>query len=66
MMTIKNEPIPTLITPDDVAKHLQVSLGTVYRWVRNGSIPHLRLGHTIRFNLEEVNKWARNTPTEVA
>jgi putative molybdopterin biosynthesis protein len=43
-----------LLTTDELARRLRVSRMTVYRMVRNQSIPYLRIGRELRFNAESV------------
>ncbi len=42
----------------DVSRFFKVSTSTVRKWLREGDIPHTRIGGVIRFNLEEVAAWA--------
>jgi PTS system nitrogen regulatory IIA component len=42
----------------DVASLLNVSEQTVYRWVKNGTLPAHRLGDQFRFNRVELQEWA--------
>jgi excisionase family DNA binding protein len=43
---------PTLVTPQEAAIHLGVSLSTVRRGIRDGSIPSRRVGHrSVRVDL---------------
>lgn len=44
----------------DAARLLQVPEKTVYRWVREGAIPHDRLRDAIRFNRVELQEWAQS------
>lgn len=44
---------------EDVAEHFGVSTRTVRRWLRSTEIPHRRIGSVIRFNLAEVDEWAK-------
>ncbi len=46
-------------TRDDIAKRFNVSTRTVERWIEAGKIPFRRVGGIIRFNLEEVDDWAK-------
>jgi excisionase family DNA binding protein len=39
----------TLLTPDEVAAVLKVTVRTVERWQQEGVLPFLRLGHAVRF-----------------
>lgn len=43
-----------LMTAAEVAKYAQVNVRTVYRKVRNGDLPHYRIGTAIRFKQEEI------------
>ena len=48
-----------LLTPADVAALLRVKPSTVYEWVRNGSMPCIRLGgRAVRFSRSMVEEWA--------
>jgi PTS system nitrogen regulatory IIA component len=42
----------------DVARLLNVSEPTVYRWVREGGLPAHRVGEHYRFNRVELQEWA--------
>jgi PTS system nitrogen regulatory IIA component len=42
----------------DVARLLKVSEQTVYRWVRNGSLPAHRVHDQYMFNRVELQEWA--------
>jgi PTS system nitrogen regulatory IIA component len=42
----------------EVAKLLNVSEQTVYRWARDGSLPAHRVGDQYRFNRVELQEWA--------
>ena len=51
---------PVLYTPAELTKILKVSLRTVRSWVRNGDLPHLRLGsgeRLIRVRHEDLEKF---------
>ena len=45
------------ITAGEVAVKLGVTVDTVYFWARNKSIPHVRLGHRIRFDPQKLAQW---------
>lgn len=44
-----------LLTPAEVAGILKVSLPTVYRWIRSGALPSLRVGRGRRIRESELN-----------
>ena len=43
----------------DVAEHFGVTRATVYNWIETTDIPHRKVGGVIRFNLPEVDEWAK-------
>ena len=47
----------TLDNAKTVAKMLHISMPTLYRWVKANKIPHLRRGHRLLFNKEQIIKW---------
>ena len=48
-----------LLTIREMAEYLRVNPFTVYRWVAQKRIPHLRVGRTLRFRLDDVNNFMR-------
>lgn len=51
---------PDVLTAPDVAKILQIPLASVWRAVRNGKIPHFRLGdRLVRFHRSSIIEWMR-------
>lgn len=41
-----------------LAQRVGVHPETIRRWVRDGSIPHIRIGGVVRFDPFEVDVWA--------
>ena len=47
-----------LLTADEVAEILQVSLTTVYRRMQTGELPHIKLGHRqVRVKPEDLEAY---------
>jgi excisionase family DNA binding protein len=46
-----------LWTVGDLSTHSKLAKSTIYEWVREGYIPHLRVGGAIRFRPSEVQAW---------
>jgi excisionase family DNA binding protein len=47
-------------TVEDVAQHFGVSERTVRRWLNlEDAPPHRRIGNIIRFDIAEVDEWAK-------
>ena len=45
------------VTAQQVANHLQVSLGWIRKLTQNGSLPHHKIGRRVRYTLAEVDRW---------
>jgi len=56
--------MPTqLVKPTDVAVLLNLSTQTLYRLVRQGAIPVVKLGdRTIRFDMDAITRWIAAQP----
>ncbi|RBO91375.1 helix-turn-helix domain-containing protein [Nocardia puris] len=48
--------LPTLYTPDEVAKHLRKPVAWLEDAARRKEIPHTRLGRTLRFTQQQVEQ----------
>lgn len=46
-----------LLEADDVAEYLGMRTDWVYREVRAGRLPHIRLGRAVRFRRESIDAW---------
>jgi excisionase family DNA binding protein len=46
-----------MMTPDQVARYLQVNRATVYRLIRQGRLPAIQLGRIYRLERKEVQKF---------
>jgi excisionase family DNA binding protein len=45
---------------NEVAAAVQVSVGTVYRYVERGEIPFHKLNRAVRFKPSEIETWMEN------
>lgn len=48
-----------LMTVEEVAGYLRVTKKTIYRLLRRGSIPAIKVGHQWRFNKDSIDKWLK-------
>ena len=53
----KNKDEFTILTIRDVAEYLRMSEATVYRLVRDGRLPVVRIGKTWRFRKDLLDDW---------
>jgi len=49
-----------LLNIEEVAEILCVKPATIYGWVSEGYIPHIKLGRLVRFDKVEVIDWVQN------
>ena len=45
------------VTAEEVAAHLQLSLGYVRKLTQQGALPHIRIGRRIRYRVSAVDEW---------
>lgn len=56
-----------LMTVQDLADYLQVTIKTIYRLLERGDVPATRVGHLWRFDKAAIDTWLRrNSKTTVA
>jgi excisionase family DNA binding protein len=48
----------TLLDVAEIAERLGVSKSLIYKMVDTKEIPHYRIGNAIRFDIDEIEKWA--------
>jgi excisionase family DNA binding protein len=51
------EILPTFVTAQQLSQAVACAESTIYLWVQQGYIPHVRLGRCVRFNLRDVQEW---------
>ncbi len=57
----------TLITYSEAAVLLAVPVGTLYAWVHEQRIPHVRMGQrTVRFDKDALTQWIKARTQEPA
>ena len=50
-------PLPLLLTADEVAQQLRVTRFRVYELARRGDLPAVKLGRTLRFSQTTLREW---------
>ncbi len=48
-----------LMTPQQCAAFLQIEVTTLYVMKSQGRIPYRKVGHLLRFDLEEIIEWTK-------
>ncbi|MDQ6784919.1 MAG: helix-turn-helix domain-containing protein [Actinomycetota bacterium] len=54
-MTAK--PLPHLLTVEEVADHLGVTVRHVRRQIAERRVPYIKVGRLVRFDPEEIARW---------
>ena len=47
-------PLPPVLTATQVAEALAVTTSTVYRWAKDGTLPQMRVGGSVRFRRDDI------------
>lgn len=50
-----------LLTVEEVAEHLNVKKSWIYDRTRHEKMPHYHIGKYVRFDLDEIEEWIRNS-----
>ena len=50
-----------LMDVEELAKYLKVTTKTIYRLLKQGNIPSMRVGHLHRFSREQIDEWLLNS-----
>lgn len=53
-----------LLTIDELSKLLKLKKSTLYSWVHERRIPHLKVGRLLRFRRDSVEKWLKTQDRE--
>jgi excisionase family DNA binding protein len=52
------------VGPKELSEHLGLAIATVYDWIYRKKIPHYKMGRLVRFDLKEIDEWARERRVE--
>jgi len=48
----------------DLSQYLDVSVKTIRHWLLMRKIPYFKMGRLVRFDLQEIEKWAQERMTD--
>lgn len=46
------------LTVQEAAELFKVTERTIYKWIKNKDMPHIKIDRAIRFNKEKIITWA--------
>jgi len=57
MLSMKTSEARSFLTPQEVSDLLRVSVYTVRRWIKEGTLPAYKVGRGWRIHESEMNAW---------
>jgi excisionase family DNA binding protein len=55
---------PRLVTVNDAARYLAVSVSTLYGWVYQRRIPFVKVGRALRFEMSDLDNFVERNRTQ--
>lgn len=55
-----------LLTIEELSQLWRTPKGTLYNWVSQGRLPHVKLGRSLRFRWEDLENFTGSSTIEVA
>ena len=49
-----------LLSVSQLAEYINMSPKTIYEWVHKGKIPYYKFVGSLRFDLDEINRWIKS------
>jgi len=46
-----------IMTVDEVSEFLQLSPKTIYQYTSNRTLPFIKIGNRVRFDMQDIMKW---------
>ena len=54
-----------LLNIKEAADYLATTAGTLYQKVHNGTIPYVKIGRSLRFDIEELDEFIKNNAVDI-
>ena len=48
------------LSPQELSAYVGLSLNTIYAWVSQRKIPHIKISRLVKFNISEINEWMKS------
>jgi len=62
---MQTKPVTTLMTVQEAATFLQISVSTLYGWVWQRRIPFVKVGRALRFQLADLEQFVQTNRRDV-
>jgi len=56
------------LSPQELSAYTGLSLNTIYSWVNQRRIPHIKISRLVKFNVSEIDEWMKTmrvAPTDL-
>ena len=57
---MKNEVVERWCSMNEISEHLGITRDTALAWIERYGMPGVKVGHTWKFKISEVDEWMRN------
>lgn len=47
------------LTTSELSRFINWHKQTIFKWIEEGKIPYMRIGHEYRFNRKEIEEWLK-------
>jgi len=54
------------LSTKELSEYINISVNTIYSWVWQKRIPHIKFGRLVRFDLKAIDEWAGEKNVKVA
>ena len=58
-MLMRSKATEEWLTPDEVAERLKLNRATIYRLIKGGTVPAVRIDRALRVSSVELDQWLR-------
>lgn len=55
----------TLLNVQETASYLHISISTLYRWIHQKKIKHVKIGSRVLFSQDDLNEFINNNTVSV-
>lgn len=52
------------LSPQELSQYLGLSLNTIYSWVSQKRIPHIKVSRLVKFRVSEIDEWMESMRIE--
>ncbi len=54
-----------LLNIREAAEYLATTVGSLYQKIHKGTIPHVKIGRSVRFDIEKIDEFIKNNTVNI-